>query len=128
MLGFFTVALGALGAHKLKQVLTAANLEIFEKGIRYQFYHVIAILSCALLLEKFRQKNFYYAGMLFIAGIICFSGSLYILALHPLHISSGNSLSHYFPTNVIGPVTPIGGLLLLSGWLLMFLGAIRVKS
>lgn len=112
--GFLCVAFGAMGAHKLKELISATNLEIFEKGVRYQFYHTIAILLVALLHEQFKRKQFYYAGMLFSAGIVCFSGSLYLLAMRDL--LGLNS------TNIIGPITPIGGMFFLAGWIMLFVG------
>lgn len=117
--GFLCVALGAMGAHKLKDLISAAHLEIFEKGVRYQFYHTFAIIAAALMLEQFNRKQFYYAGMFFSAGIVCFSGSLYLLALRDLlGITS---------TVVIGPITPIGGLFFLAGWVLIFIGVLKAE-
>lgn len=95
-LGFLGVAGGAFGAHALKARLSPDMLTVFEVGIRYQMYHLFAIFAAVWL-------NAPLAGWLFFSGIILFSGSLYLLALTSVRI--------------FGAVTPIGGLLLLAGWL-----------
>ncbi|HWA33790.1 MAG TPA: DUF423 domain-containing protein [Cyclobacteriaceae bacterium] len=104
ILGFFAVAIGAFGAHALKATLEAnGRAETFELGTRYQFYHALALLVAGILAEKFPGMS--TAAILFAAGTIVFSGSLYILSL------TGQTMW--------GAVTPIGGLLLLGGWALM---------
>lgn len=107
-LGALSVAIGAFGAHKLKDYLTQiGRTDVFETAVRYQFYHVFALIATALLLYKIESKLLEYAGWCFIVGIIIFSGSLYILCL----------------TNVgkWGAVTPIGGTLFIAGWILMLI-------
>lgn len=102
--GFLGVAIGAFGAHALKATLEANNrVETFELGTRYQFYHVLALLATGILVEKFPGMS--TAAILFVAGMVVFSGSLYILSL------TGQTMW--------GAVTPIGGLLLLAGWGMM---------
>jgi len=104
------VALGALGAHALKEILTETQLHSFETGVRYQFFHALAILFLALNTEKFNHqlKRSLY---LMTAGICCFSFSIYLLSLqHTLGIS----------LSFLGPITPIGGLLLISAWIMLF--------
>jgi uncharacterized membrane protein YgdD (TMEM256/DUF423 family) len=98
---FLAVALGAFAAHGLKARLTPEMLTIFETGVRYQAYHALALL--ALGAARGPDK----AGWCFVAGIVVFSGSLYLLAL----------------TGVkrLGMITPIGGLLFLAGWALFAL-------
>ena len=117
--GVLAVALGAMAAHKLKELISPYQLEIFQKGVTYQFYHTFAILASALLLDRFSTKKFYTAGILFLTGILCFSGSLYLLALNDfLNI----------PTMVLGPITPFGGLLFIAGWLVLFAGILKTKG
>ncbi|MEO8147290.1 MAG: DUF423 domain-containing protein [Bacteroidia bacterium] len=128
VLGFMAVALGALGAHKLKEIISATNLDIFEKGVTYQFYHVSAMIAAAILLHLYGNKRFYHAGMFFFAGIICFSGSLYLLALRDVYVTGANQFSDIIPTVIIGPITPIGGLLFLTGWVLLLSGVLKIKS
>ena len=104
------VALGAFGAHALKEILTETQLHSFETGVRYQFFHALAILFLALNTEKFNHqlKRSLY---LMTAGICCFSFSIYLLSLqHTLGIS----------LSFLGPITPIGGLLLISAWIMLF--------
>ncbi len=104
ILGFLSVAIGAFGAHALKATLEANNrTETFELATRYQFYHALALLAAGILAEKFPGMS--TSAMLFVAGTLVFSGSLYILSL------TGQTMW--------GAVTPIGGLLLLSGWAVM---------
>ena len=109
ILGLLSVAIGAFGAHALKPILEENNrLANFETGVKYQFYHTIAIIVVALLMDRYAEKMMVYAAYCFISGIIFFSGSLYILSL----------------TNVTkwGAVTPIGGLLFIIGWVFMIIG------
>lgn len=104
--GGLGVMIGAFGAHKLKSyLLEIGRLDVFETGVKYQFYHAFALLIVGLLITKADNKLLHYAGYSFIAGIIIFSGSLYTLCL----------------TNVgkWGAVTPIGGLFMIVGWVLM---------
>lgn len=112
ILGALSVMIGAFGAHALKNTLTSnGRLETFETAVKYQFYHVFALLIVGMLLSRIDHKLLHYSGYAFIVGIIIFSGSLYILCL----------------TNVgkWGAVTPIGGLFLIIGWLLLFVGIFK---
>jgi uncharacterized membrane protein YgdD (TMEM256/DUF423 family) len=109
LLGGLAVALGAFGAHALKNILTAnQRLDTFELASRYQFYHALAIVMLGLVLGHFNHKFIYVAGYAFLLGILIFSGSLYLLSL----------------TNWrwLGAITPIGGLALIAGWLFLLLG------
>ena len=106
ILGLLAVVLGAFGSHALKEVLTANELSSYETGVRYQFYHVFVILfvnSCKLFSDK--QKN--KISVLFFIGIVLFSGSIYIIQLTTITAKQ------------IWFVTPLGGLFLILGWLLM---------
>jgi uncharacterized membrane protein YgdD (TMEM256/DUF423 family) len=106
LLGAVAVILGAFGAHYLKKILTAESLQTFEVGVRYQFYHAIALLVTGILYKDFSGKPMQWAGNFFIAGAVLFSGSLYLLCAQPLW-------------RWLGPVTPLGGLCFILGWLLM---------
>lgn len=111
ILGALTVIIGAFGAHGLKPKLSEYQIAIFEKGVQYQFYHSLAILVVGLLLQQFPgTKGLRQAGWLFFAGILCFSGSLYLLACRDLIP---------VPVGWAGPVTPLGGLLFIAGWVRM---------
>lgn len=111
--GALAVALGAFGAHGLKPLLTEYQLAIYEKGVHYQFYHTLALLAAALLMSG--DNNVRYlrlSGWFFTAGILCFSGSLYLLACRDIMA---------VPVAVLGPVTPLGGVCFIAGWVLMLL-------
>ena len=99
---FIGVALGAFAAHGLKSRLDAGMLAIFETGVRYQMYHALALLAVAWACTKWPGAWTTASGWLFVAGIVVFSGSLYLLAL------SG--------VRWLGAITPLGGLAFLAGW------------
>ncbi len=111
-----SVALGAFGSHGLAEILTLDQLRIFEIGVRYQFFHAIAIFALGSLLYYRKTKLMVFAGWIFTAGIILFSGSLYVLSVQELLNA---------PKEVVGPITPIGGTLLISGWALLFISTFQ---
>jgi uncharacterized membrane protein YgdD (TMEM256/DUF423 family) len=103
--GFVGVAFGAFGAHGLRGRLTPDMLAVFETGVRYQMYHALALMLTAAIMMTGRIESaraVTIAGWSFVAGIVLFSGSLYLLA-----VTGVTSL---------GAITPIGGLLFLVGW------------
>lgn len=103
------VILGAFGAHGLEDILASNNREdVYETAVRYNFYHAFALLICGILSKDYSKKYISLSGKFFMAGIIIFSGSLYILAI----------------TNIswLGMITPFGGLAFIIGWALMILG------
>jgi uncharacterized membrane protein YgdD (TMEM256/DUF423 family) len=101
--GFLGVAFGAFGAHGLRERLSPEMMAVFEIGVRYQMYHVFALLAVAAAIAHFgRARLLLISGWSFIAGVLIFSGSLYALAL------TG--------TGMFGAITPIGGVGLLLGW------------
>ena len=103
------IALGAFGAHALKSILPEDSLAIFETGVRYQFMHSNAFILLSLYLSKnSNSHSFHKVGYLFGAGIILFSGSLYVLSFQPLC-----SFSYKM---IVGPLTPIGGICWMLGW------------
>ncbi len=116
VLGMLGVIAGAFAAHSLKQYLTPQQLEIWHTGVQYQFYHVFALLflSTFTSLRNSLVRATYY---LFTFGIIFFSGSLYLLACREL-------LGWGWLT-IMGPITPIGGLLFIAGWATLALAAFR---
>ncbi|MBN8850892.1 MAG: hypothetical protein BGO55_29670 [Sphingobacteriales bacterium 50-39] len=115
LLGALSVVLGAFAAHSLKSMTTDANtLEVFQTGVRYQFYHVFALFLVALLSEKFNNKWMIWAGNCFITGIILFSGSLYLLTALKIAETAHSKL--------VGVVTPVGGLFFIAGWIFLWLG------
>lgn len=112
--GLLAVILGAFGAHGLKPMVSAYQLGIWEKAVQYQFYHSFALLICVLLMNQRYSVCLRNASFCFIAGIFSFSGSLYLLAT--------NDMNH-IPTLILGPITPLGGLFFMAGWLQMMLSA-----
>lgn len=112
-IGALSVALGAFGAHALKSMLTEQSLSTYETAVRYQFYHVFALALTGILYKTCPNKFVKSAGQLFIIGIIFFSGSLYLLTY-----ASANNLSFRWA----GPITPLGGAMLIIGWICLALG------
>ena len=101
--GFLVVALGAFGAHGLKEKISADLLAVYQTGVLYQMFHTLALLAVALLMAHLPQLGaLRWSGWLFVAGIVIFSGSLYLLALTGVR--------------VLGAITPIGGVAFLGGW------------
>jgi uncharacterized membrane protein YgdD (TMEM256/DUF423 family) len=119
ILGAIAVILGAFGAHGLKQILPAEYIATFETGVRYQFYHVFALMAAGMLLEKYHSKWINYAGYAFIVGIILFSGSLYLLTL----LKATNTVG----LKGLGIITPFGGLFFIAGWIFLALGVGKAK-
>ena len=114
--GALSVMLGAFAAHGLKFLLSVDNLQVFETAVRYQFYHVFALLAVGILYKEFPGKLMRWAGNLFVAGIILFSGSLYLLC-YVKHAE--------MPLNWLGAITPFGGAAFIAGWIMLFLGVVK---
>ncbi|MCL4150964.1 UNVERIFIED_CONTAM: hypothetical protein GTU68_011082 [Idotea baltica] len=110
LLGFTSIVLGAFGAHSLKELISIESQQTFETGVRYQMYHALLLLfigGSSLIKEKTKRTIYY----LVIVGLIFFSGSIYGLATNTLTT---------FNFKTIGFITPIGGLLLIIAWGLLF--------
>lgn len=117
ILGALSVALGAFGTHTLKKYADADILTVFETGIRYQFFHTLALLAVGILYRRMPGKVMEWSGILFISGIVLFSGSLYLMTF--FHILEADSLRG------IGAVTPLGGLCFIGGWICLFIQSLR---
>ncbi len=117
LIGALSVALGAFAAHSLKESVSDYAVSIFETGVRYQFYHAFALLASGIFYKEFQNKFIKWSGKLFIAGIILFSGSLYMLTFIKAAVKPGY--------NWVGAITPIGGLCFIAGWLCLFLGVLK---
>ncbi len=114
------VIFGAFAAHTLQPVMTSTQAHSFETGVKYQLIHSLAILLMAILYKISSQQIFKYSAYLFTAGILLFSFSLYLLSLKQLFgISSWTFL---------GPITPIGGLLFICGWISTVWATIKMKN
>ncbi len=109
---FLAVALGAFGAHGLKDKIEPYYLDIWKTGVTYQMFHALGILAVAMLLGKAAASSlFSWSGWLMLIGIILFSGSLYVLSVTKI--------------SVIGIITPFGGVAFLTAWILMIIGAVK---
>lgn len=117
IIGILSVALGAFAAHALKGLVSDHSVATFETGVRYQFYHVFALMAVGILYKDFPSGKLIWAGRLFLLGILLFSGSLYTLAIVQASVKPGY--------NWIGAITPFGGICFISGWFLMFLSFFR---
>ncbi|MFT6998325.1 MAG: uncharacterized membrane protein YgdD (TMEM256/DUF423 family) [Cryomorphaceae bacterium] len=116
------VILGALGAHALEALISPEQLESFKTGVRYQAWHSLALIILGFSGKQFLDnKSFKVLSSLFIVGIIFFSISIYLLSARDLlGIESWKSF--------LGPITPLGGLLLILGWLFFGFKALRAKK
>ena len=116
--GLLSVALGAFAAHALKELLSDYAVNIFETGVRYQFYHVFALLFLATI-STTQNKFLNWSFWCFVIGIILFSGSLYLIAT--------KNLFQIQQISVLGPLTPVGGLFFIGGWLSLLLSTLKNK-
>lgn len=106
------VILGAFGAHGLKSKLTESSLAIYQTGVHYHFYHALGLILAGIIItQNAPSLAFRWSGWLMLAGIILFSGSLYLLSI----------------TNIrwLGAVTPFGGMAFIIAWLALFAGIIK---
>ncbi len=114
VLAGLAVALGAIGSHALKELLTqAGRMETFETAVRYQLYHGLALLITGLLSDQ-RNNSLKWVGLMFFWGTVLFSGSLYALSLTSIHW--------------VVYVTPMGGALMLGGWALLLYRLVKMKQ
>jgi len=108
--GFLAVALGAFGAHALKDSLSPAALDVYQTAVQYQMFHAPALLVIGLLAHKFPGNRILnWSGLLMIAGVVLFSGSLYTLSISGI--------------GQLGLITPIGGVLMLISWVMLAFAA-----
>ena len=114
ILGLLGVVAGAMGVHALRDVLDAKALNTFETGVRFQIYHALALLAVGSLAGRWKTGFVKLSGVLFTAGVVLFSGSLYILAITGV--------------GVFGAIAPLGGLSLMAAWTSLIVGAIRQRE
>ncbi len=113
--GFLAVALGAFGAHGLKQKLSADMLAVYHTGVQYHFYHTFALFGVALLMLQLPQSAaLRWSALLFVVGIAIFSGSLYVLAITGVRW--------------LGAITPLGGVAFLAGWMALAMAVWNWKA
>ena len=115
--GMLSVILGAFGAHALKKVLSVEKLQSFETGVKYQMYSALFLLIVGYIL-KFESPSEKWISILMIAGTFLFSMSIYFL-----------SFSEVWNTNLkfLGPITPIGGLLMIISWAMLIFYFVKTK-
>lgn len=111
VLAFIGVGLGAFGAHALRSRIGPDLLATFETGVRYHMYHALALLACAWVMDRWPSPQVAWAGWLFVAGIVVFSGTLYLLT--------------FTGARWWGALTPIGGVALLAAWACLAWGIAR---
>ena len=114
VMGGLSVVMGAFAAHGLARTLDARMLTTFETGARYQMVHALAMGLAALAARGAAAKHANIAAALFLAGILLFSGSLYLLALTGV--------------SALGMITPVGGLCLIAGWIALALAALKFSE
>lgn len=125
VLALLSVVLGAFAAHGLQQYVDSGlmdekMLRNFETGARYQMYHAFAILICGIIAKVQTESKWLHASFwLFITGILLFSGSLYLLSTRNV---LGMESWHW-----LGPITPLGGVAFIAGWIMLALHAMRTK-
>lgn len=112
--GFIFVGFGAFGAHVLQSRLAFDEMAWMQTGLEYQGFHTLAILALAVAMQHRACLWFYWSGVLLALGTVLFSGSLYVMAL--------------FYLNFFVYVTPVGGMFFLIGWVLMLIGALRLRK
>ena len=100
------VAIGAFGAHGLKQHISGEMLQTYKTGVEYHFYHALGLLLIGVLTISFPSELLKWSAIFMVAGIVLFSGSLYVLAISGI--------------KWIGAITPVGGLCFIAGWVLLF--------
>jgi len=109
------VALGAFGAHGLKPLLDDNSMQMYQTAVQYHFYHALALIICGMLQLFTGSKRAGIAAALFGAGLFCFSGSLYAITFLK---ATGADVPRW-----LGPVTPVGGLLFIAGWVVLLISA-----
>ncbi len=117
--GAVGVIFGALGAHAMKKILDPSSLESFNTGVRYQMYHALLLVVLSVISVHITPKMSAMIFWLIVSGILCFSFSIYFLNLGPVY-----NMNMKF----LGPITPIGGLLLITAWALIAIEFIRNRS
>jgi len=117
LFGILAVILGAFGAHGLKSLISTSDFENWKTAVSYHFYHTLALLFLSTMV-RYRDRFIEFAYYAFTIGILLFSGSLYLLSTRAV---TG------LEAGILGPITPIGGLMFILGWVFLLLAAIKNK-
>ncbi|TMI91793.1 MAG: DUF423 domain-containing protein [Bacteroidetes bacterium] len=115
--GAIAVSLGAFGAHGLKQIVSSADVAVFQTGVQYQMYHTLALMLVAIVYDRLPSKWIMWSGYLFSLGVLFFSGSLYL-------ITALKAAERAVPV-IVGILTPLGGLFFIGGWLCFLIGVLK---
>ena len=115
--GAIAVSLGAFGAHGLKQIVSSADVAVFQTGVQYQMYHTLALMLVAIVYDRLPSKWIMWSGYLFSLGVLFFSGSLYL-------ITALKAAERVVPV-IVGILTPLGGLFFIGGWLCFLIGVLK---
>lgn len=118
LFGMLSVIIGAFAAHKIKDHISLELYGTFRTGVEYQFYHTLALLAVGVLALSIPTVDFKWVAIAFSVGILLFSGSLYLLACR-----EWLNIGWY---KVLGPITPLGGLFFIIGWLILFLKVCKI--
>lgn len=116
--GALAVVFGAFGAHSLKKIIDANQIAVWETGVKYHFYHTFALLFLTTF-ARYKNNLINFSSYCFVFGIILFSGSLYLLAV--------KDYFNWTSLSFLGPITPIGGMFFILGWLSLLLAALKDK-
>lgn len=117
LLAGVAVVLGAFGAHGLKKIVAPEAVASFQTGVQYQMYHAFALLILGILFERFGGNMLQLSGVLFIIGVLLFSGSIYL--------ATGLIATNKDVPTFVRLITPLGGLAFIAGWLLLLIGLIK---
>lgn len=118
--GLMAVVIGAFGAHALVDKIPESSLSSYKTGVSYQFYHTLAALLSLVLYQIFGSRYFRWAAISYLVGVVLFSGSIYLLTTR--------TITDISFTKILGPITPIGGLFFMVGWLMLFIGCFSQKD
>nr|MBS0038120.1 DUF423 domain-containing protein [Saprospiraceae bacterium] len=118
--GLIAVVFGAFSAHGLEGRIDDSALQSFNTAVEYQFYHVLAVIALCFAPETYRQNLIKLTIHFFLLGIVIFCGSIYIL--------STQGAVHHMDVSFLGPITPIGGTVLIAGWFVLIVSAIPKRE
>jgi uncharacterized membrane protein YgdD (TMEM256/DUF423 family) len=117
VLAGLAVVLGAFGAHGLQKIVSPDRVAIYQTGVQYQMYHALALVLTGIMSERILNSYLSYAGVMFVTGVILFSGSLYLIV-------SLYAMNKTVP-KAVGILTPVGGLFFIFGWVCLLISILK---
>ena len=117
VLAGLAVVLGAFGAHGLQKIVSPDRVAIYQTGVQYQMYHALALVLTGIMSERILNSYLSYAGVMFVAGVVLFSGSLYLIV-------SLYAMNKTVP-KAVGILTPVGGLFFIFGWACLLISILK---